>query len=67
MDNKIACLGFQGCKNFWIFLTPDHSLSTFLPAFYEEIDKDDNTKPMKFVWKKVKWPYPLLYFFDHYK
>ena len=39
----------QGRKNSWIFLTPNRSLSTFLQYFYEEIYKDDNTKPMKYV------------------
>ena len=42
---------FQGCKTSWIFLTHHRSLSTFLQDFYEEIDKDDKTKPMKWYVK----------------
>ena len=40
----------QGCKNAWIFLTPNFMLSTFLQDFPQEIDEDAQTMPMKYVW-----------------
>ena len=44
----------QGCKKAWIFLTPNFTLLTFIKGFYEEIDKDNHTKPMKYVSKMLK-------------
>ena len=44
----------QGCKNAWIFLTPNFTLLTFLQGFHEEIHKDNQTKPMKYVLSMLK-------------